>query len=476
MSKKPNIFIQQKYKPTKLNQIIGNTNSIQYIEDWLNSYCEVKEFLKVNGLLKKSSKGRKKKLVNASSLDIEYSKRKGNLLITGSHGCGKSTIINIILRDGKYDVINLNMLDSKIKVDVDLISKLANKDSQDKKLVLLIDELESVITLNDKVAVFNIIKDNNFNRWMPIIIITNNQHNKQLNETKKYSNEIKIYSPFTNDIIKWVGNICKNEKIMLDYDLIPKFIEYCHQDMRKMLIQLDELKVNYPNSNITNQVLEDFMDTMKKKDQDFDLYKSTEKMLVNYEGIDYCLELYDTEKVLMPLMIHENYHKFIKEEMYYKVLDNLSRGDILENYIYGEQNWDLLEIHGLISCAIPSYYINKYSNNKKSVFSQKIINGNIINTTDLIFAADLNRTSVKKMNKKNINKTNETITKNSFKNIRNKSIDEFIYMGEIMNGKFIESSNKLNTNETISNNPIIKSPKEKTEKIAKSKNKKNKNI
>ena len=76
------------------------------------------------------------------------------------------------------------MLDPKIKLDVDLISKLSTKNGIDNKnkIVLLIDELESVITLNDKVGVFNIIKDNNFNRWMPIVIITNNQHNKQLNE------------------------------------------------------------------------------------------------------------------------------------------------------------------------------------------------------------------------------------------------------------------------------------------------------
>ena len=165
-----------------------------------------------------------------SDLNLEYSKRKGNLLITGSHGSGKSTIINIILKDGKYDIINLNMLDHKIKVDIDLISKLANRSDSNKKLVLLIDELESVITLNDKNAVFEIIKDNNFNRWMPIIIITNNQHNKQLNETKKYSNEVKIYSPFQSDIIKWINNICKNEKILLEYDLIQNFIEYCQND------------------------------------------------------------------------------------------------------------------------------------------------------------------------------------------------------------------------------------------------------
>jgi replication factor C subunit 1 len=439
MNKKIDVFIQQKYKPTKLNQIIGNSTSIEYIDNWLNTYDEVKEFLKSNGLLKKSSKGRKKKLVNMTDLNLEYSKRKGNLLITGSHGSGKSTIINIILKDGKYDIVNLNMLDHKIKVDIDLISKLASRSDSNKKLVLLIDELESVITLNDKNAVFEIIKDNNFNRWMPIIIITNNQHNKQLNETKKYSNEVKIYSPFQSEIIKWINNICKNEKILLEYDLIPKFIEYCQNDMRKMLIQLDELKVNYPNLKINISILENFMDIMKKKDQDFDLYKSTEEMLIDYKDIDACLELYDTEKVLMPLMIHENYYKFIKKDEYHMVLDNLSKGDILENYIYGEQNWDLLEIHGLISCVIPSYYINKYSNGKKTVFTQKMVNGKMTKVTDLVFAADLNRTSVKKMNKKNINKTNESIVKNSSKNIRNKSIDEFIYMGEIMNSEKLQT-------------------------------------
>ena len=470
MNKKIDIFIQQKYKPTKLNQIIGNGTSIEYIEKWLNTYDEVKAFLKDNGLLKKSSKGRKKKLVNMSDLNLEYSRRKGNLLITGSHGSGKSTIINIILKDGKYDIVNLNMLDHKIKVDIDLISKLANRSDSNKKLVLLIDELESVITLNDKNAVFEIIKDNNFNRWMPIIIITNNQHNKQLNETKKYSNEVKIYSPFQNEIVKWINNICKNEKILLEYDLIPKFIEYCQNDMRKMLIQLDELKVNYSNSKINMGILENFMDIMKKKDQDFDLYKSTEEMLIDYKDIDTCLELYDTEKVLMPLMIHENYYKFIRKDKYHMVLDNLSKGDILENYIYGEQNWDLLEIHGLISCIMPSYYINKYSNGKKTVFSQKMLNGKMTKVSDLVFAADLNRTSVKKMNKKNINKTNESIVKNSCKNIRNKSIDEFIYMGEIMNGEKLESiKNKENLDE---GGKITNSIKIKNNKTISSKNKK----
>lgn len=327
-------------------------------------------------------------------------------------------------KENNYDVIHLNQINSKI--DIELIIKLANNNLMENnvKKVIVIDEYQSVITLNDKTAIFDIIKDNNYNRWIPIIIITNNQHNKKLNETKKYSNEVKFYPPFQSELVKWIYEICKAEKINIEYNIISKFIEYCQTDLRKILIQLDELKINYPNNKlITNSIFDEFIEIMKKKDQNYDLYKATDKMLSEYSNIDNCLELFESQKVLMPLMIHENYHEFINEDKYYKILDILSRGDVLENYIHGEQNWDLLEIHGYISCVIPSYYINKYKNNKKN--------------RKLDFAIDLNRTSVKKMNFKNINRTNERINKNN-KNIRNKSIEEFIYMIEIMDKNITE--------------------------------------
>ncbi len=50
------------------------------------------------------------------------------------------------------------------------------------------------------------------------------------------------------------------------------------------------------------------------------------------------------------------------------------------------------------------------------------------------------------MNKKNITKTNNSLNKNYYKNIRNKSIDEFIYMGEIMNKINEEKKPSSNSN------------------------------
>jgi DNA polymerase III delta prime subunit len=446
--------IQHKYTPQHLNNIIGNKETIKYIKNWLETYEDVKNFLKSKGLLKKSSKGRKKKLIDITDEEIEYSKRRGNLLVSGMHGCGKSTIISLILKEYNYDIINLNTLDLKTKIDVELMSKfeMNYKLEDNKKPILLIDELESVITLNDKNGVFNIIKENNFKRWMPIIIITNNQHNKQLTEAKKFSNEVKIYSPYQSEIVRWVSLICNNENINMGIQVINKFVEYCQNDMRKLLIQLDELKINYGSKTITIELLNSFMDIMKEKDLDFDLYKATNKILTDYRGIDSCLELYETEKVLMPLMIFENYHKFIKKEASSRILNNLSIGDILENYIYGEQNWDLLELHGMISCCIPSHLITKYSNGIKNA--------------KLEFAIDLNRTSVKKMNKKNIIKTNNSLNKNNYKNIRNKSIDEFIYMGEIMNK--INEESKISSDQNYINiikiNKLKSNPKSSSKK------------
>ena len=42
-------LLQNKYKPKKLNEIIGNNEVINYIKKWLDDYCVVKDFLKKNG-------------------------------------------------------------------------------------------------------------------------------------------------------------------------------------------------------------------------------------------------------------------------------------------------------------------------------------------------------------------------------------------------------------------------------------------
>ncbi len=404
-----------------ISEFIGNDYNIEYIKDWLNRYYEIKEKLKNNGILRKSSKGRKKKINNIKEEDIEDNKRKGSLIITGVHGCGKTTIINLILNKLNYDIININNLDSHTIINSEFIIKVSSKNFyENKNKVLLIDELESIITTNDKENIFNIIKENNYNRWLPIIIITNNQHNKKLNEIKKYSNEVKIKSLNKEEIMEFLDKLCKKNNIEFDNNNIKNdIIEHSQNDIRRLIMLINEIKISYKNEIIDNDKYYKFIEIFKKKNKDLDLFNTTNKLLNNYTSINDCLELQQTESTLIPLMIDENSYKFINYSNYNQVLEIFSKADILENYIFEEQNWDLCEIFGYVSCSIPSYLINKY-NNKNN------------NNKQIVFATDLNRTSVKKMNYKNIIKTNELLV-NGNKNIRHKTIDEFIYMSEIIN-------------------------------------------
>jgi hypothetical protein len=141
---------------------------------------------------------------------------------------------------------------------------------------------------------------------------------------------------------------------------------------------------------------------------------------MDYESI---IKLYESEKVLLPLMIHENYlKKFLLNQEnnnwkdiinnVVKISDSLSNGDNIETSIYTDQNWYLQNIHGFYTCLNTSYWINKNNPNK-------------IETNDIKFSSDLNKTSLKNINRKNII--------NLSKIIDNKSTNEILMLNKICN-------------------------------------------
>ena len=129
-------------------------------------------------------------------------------------------------------------------------------------------------------------------------------------------------------------------------------------------------------------------------------------------------------------MIHENYYKKIlnsknlswEEELesLVNVSDSLSKGDNIETSIYTDQNWYLQNIHGFYTCLNTSFWINKSNKN--------------LNYKDIKFSADLNKTSLKNINKKNIC--------NLQKIIYSKNIDEILMLNKLSNTLF--ENNKVN--------------------------------
>jgi len=297
------------------------------------------------------------------------------------------------------------------------------------KKVVVIDELESLTSTTEKNFISSLIKNNELTWEYPIILISNNQHNKLLSDIKKNFIEIKLWQPYPQYMLTLLNRITKAEKIKLQSSSVAnKIIEHSQLDFRRLVFVLQNIKYVYGNSIITDMTIDEYCRSSKKKDDDLDLFKTSEILLHKYTSIDSCIRYYETEKVLLPLMIHQNYiscaTQFKKPDagLYNnisKISDYLSKGDVIENYIYGDQNWDMQEVHGFYTCAATSYELTKLNPLTDSV--------------KLIFPMDLNRSSIKSINRKNILNANKCLP--------NMNITDYIYINQIM--KKMLAQNKI---------------------------------
>jgi DNA polymerase III delta prime subunit len=413
-----NIWID-KFKPKKISDIIGNEDEINNIIQWLKQF----DTKKVN--LKKS-----------------IIKIKSSIIISGNHGVGKTTLVYTLLKNLNYEIVTINFTKIKVCKNIgDFVKKLINNNNiinlldnvVSKKKIIVIDELESIISSTEKNYILSFLKYNEITWVCPIIFISNNQHNKLLSDIKKNSHEIQIWKPDDDDMLILLKRIIKHENIQINDETVKMcIIDHAQQDYRRLIYTLQDLNYAYGTEIITRDTIKEYCTLSKKKDIDFDLFKASELLIYKYKSIDECLKYYETEKVLLPLMLHQNYinsmtsidnKKNKKEDMDKYVSEisdiakSLSQGDVIENYIYGDQNWDIHEVHGYYTCVYPSYILNTIKSRKKM---------------DLQFPKDLNKTSIKKINKKNIIHANKCLT--------HMNIMDYIYINQIIR-KLIQESN-----------------------------------
>lgn len=438
---KNHISFNEKYYPKQLDSIIGNKSQINQIKFWLNNfYANKKKILndpKKRKKIKIELDGDANLTETAGEYnnDFSYGKTQNEhscMILLGDHGVGKTCTMTAVLNSLKYDYqyINLTKIGSNKNI-IENIGKLMNNSNilnhlnNDKfnNPAIIIDEVESANSPIEKNFILTLLKKNEEKWYCPIIFISNGKHSKTITLLKKNSIIVNFIQPNNNDLMLFFLKICNSEKIKCENENVAnKIIEYAQKDYRRLLSLIEDLQSNY-NNKITNDNVIEYLSLSKQKDFDIDIYKATANMIVNYKNIDECLRLYEGEKVIIPLVMHQNYIKCITD--YHSMgskLFNLSNyiaksiaiGDVVENYIYSDQNWDMLEIHGFLTCVVPSFVL---SNEKL-----KITEGQLKNM--LKFPIDLNRTSIKKINKKNVVNSNICL--------KNFDIKDFIYANRLI--------------------------------------------
>lgn len=395
-----------KWKPHNLAEIVGNKSSIAKMEEWL----------------------------------VKFNQHNNNaIILSGGHGIGKSLTIELLFKKYNYLVKIIHPDDLKLfRNDSDfddyynfensIVSKFKIKAFINMKLAIVFDEIESITLNSEKKYILNIFKTNMKEKRFPIIFISNTNHSKLLTDLKKICPEVKYMCPSSYELTKFIHKICIGENIeIIDTSSMEKLIEFAQHDVRRLINILQEYHYNYKTLNTQNVIT--FITNSIMKDTSIGLFDASIILLNKNNNFEQIFKLYEIDKVLIPLMIHENYYKKIITSKNKKSLGNqitdlvhisesLSIGDNIETSIYTDQNWYFQDIHGFYTCYNPSHIAN--------TSSKKIM------PSEVKFSADLNKTSLKNINKKNIN--------NLEKIIGNKSIDEILLLCKLTNN--LVSSNK----------------------------------
>ena len=391
-----------KYKPNNLDEIFGNKNQIKRIKEWLSNTN------------------------NSKSM---------SLIISGNHGIGKTISMKYVLESCDYNVKMIlpdeikhyrNNEDFKDFYNYENSIKNKMKFSNKKfsnKLAMIFDETESITLTSEKKFITEIFKINNKKKMFPLIFICNNQHSKLLNDLKKNCEEIKFLPPSNIEIKSLISLISNNEGIIFKNDIvIDKLIDFSQKDIRKLINLLQELNFHYNKIEIDLEKFEKFIQLSKEKHNELGLFETTLELINKNMTYDEINQLYENDKVLLPLMIHENFPKRVLSkstlesdkliDRIYEISNSISIGDIVETSIYTDQNWFLQKIHCFFSCVYTNYWINNCESND-------------VKLLDIKFSSDLNKTSLKNINKKKIC--------NLTKFLPNKSLQDILHLNRISN-------------------------------------------
>lgn len=399
-----------KYKPKKLNDIVGNEKNI----------AQLKKHLK------------------------NYNNDNPNIIIDGPNGIGKSITVELLLEDFGFTKIipsftNIykeqasNKKNDGVKEyyfalfhrkDINSMDSL-----RDGKIAIVIDDIETISGKNEKMAIKNFHKINMKYKLMPLIIISSNKHNKVINTLKKNSNIVYFNAISSLQLIKLTKSIAAIENIKLtntdeEQDIYDEIINYSQGDVRCLINLLEQLKYVFEDTDITPELFINFCETSQRKDMDISIYDATKCLISRYTNVNDATNLYEIEKVIIPLMLHQNYITHIEKQLPHitplekitlmnEISKCLSNGDIIEGFIYSNQTWDLQNIHSFYTCALTSFLLNNF----ESKLNQP---------ERLDFTKDMNKASIQKINTKNIFKTQ----KNYY--MKNISVSDFLYINKII--------------------------------------------
>lgn len=310
----------EKYRPTKVQDLVGNANIIMQLKDFLLGNTKFKA-----------------------------------ALLSGHPGIGKTTCAHLVSKELGFEVIEFNASDTRNKTEIDKKMTCLNYFSltpkcETRKKVVIMDEIDGMTSDRGGLGELNsLIKQSQ----TFIICICNDRSNPKLRTIGFNCLDLRFRKLMPVQILPRLKYILEQEGKQVRDNILNEVVKNSSGDIRFCINTLQNLMLRgtlsheqtslFVKKSITKNIFETATEIMSKK-------RVYEK-----------LGLYFEDYSIIPLFIQDNYLKMNYKNIYeiMKAAESISYSDIVDKHIHGfNQEWSLLPLHAFYSSIYPVYNKN----------------------------------------------------------------------------------------------------------------------
>lgn len=381
MQQNDNTIWTEKYRPKTLTDYYISKQQLEIVKDWINA------------------------------LKNDDEDAKPFLILYGTAGIGKTTLAHLIFQKFGYEIIECNASDTRskkqIKETIGGIAKVSvcvDSKNKFKHTAIIMDEIDGLNGASETSGVQELIdivisKDKHSKevKWIcPVICTTNSVKEKKLQGLLKHGILLNLSKPSTNDCLKLINKICKEEKFSILDTEKNNIITNANGDYRQIIMLLYEYynktqqvilerkENNLDNKNIVNDIVICSNNIVEGDEFTYDVniikninnHGETPLDKINYfithnMDLDTIRYFCSGDSNLFFMNFYSNIISIISAiqekknnknkntllqnyKILTKIYESVKNADLMNNSIFLDKHWDLLDYFDIFSVGIPS--------------------------------------------------------------------------------------------------------------------------